>query len=220
MRVLILFAALALMAGPASAHDFERTQIAITFARDGAFTLDVTNDPSWLLLRLESFARRADLHPSTDARSALSEVEGQVGPYTSQQRDRRLRELAPVFIDRVVLFVDRHEVRPDSAEYLPERSTYRLRGRLPAEARTLQWFYGLVIDPYPLLISYPDGPAKVLVVDGANWSGPIDLAGRFEAPLLSENTRQYLGFFLIGGAFLYVAWARAISIMTREGRCL
>ena len=36
------------------AHDLERTQVALTFARDGSFTLDVSNDPRWLKLRLES----------------------------------------------------------------------------------------------------------------------------------------------------------------------
>ena len=58
------------------AHDLERTQVLLTFARDGSFVLDVANDPSWLKLRLESFP-------------------GQ-------------------FADRVVLWVDGHEVRPTS----------------------------------------------------------------------------------------------------------
>src|SRR5207302_6723867 len=30
------------------AHDFERTQVTLTFARDGAFVLDVANDAAWL----------------------------------------------------------------------------------------------------------------------------------------------------------------------------
>src|SRR5206468_1800903 len=39
----------------ASAHDSERTNVKLTFARDGSFILDVANDPDWLLLRLEPF---------------------------------------------------------------------------------------------------------------------------------------------------------------------
>jgi len=47
--------ALLLVAGHAQAHDLERTQVLLTFARDGSFVLDVANDPNWLKLRLESF---------------------------------------------------------------------------------------------------------------------------------------------------------------------
>src|SRR5262245_13225454 len=83
------------------AHDLERTRVSLTFAADGAYVLDVSNDPRWLALRLESIP----------------------GP----------------FIDRVVLFVDGHEVRPTSVEYLappasePTESavaTYRMRGKM------------------------------------------------------------------------------------------
>ena len=104
----------------ASAHDLERTRVSLTFSRDGSFVLDVSNDPAWLKLRLESFP----------------------GP----------------FADRIVLFVDGHEVRPTSTEFIPQRAdvanrdlqrgtssdaplaTYRLRGRMPLDARTLRWY--------------------------------------------------------------------------------
>src|SRR6266571_3227816 len=82
------------------AHDLERTQVSIGFAADGSFVVDVANDPNWLLLRLERFA------PTASA---------------GLDRDGRLRELGPVFIDRIVLFVDGHEVRPETAEYVPPR---------------------------------------------------------------------------------------------------
>jgi hypothetical protein len=39
-------------AATADAHDVERTQVLLSFARDGSFTLDVSNDPNWLKLRL------------------------------------------------------------------------------------------------------------------------------------------------------------------------
>ncbi len=56
--------------------------------------LDVANDPMWLLLRLETFAG------------------GSVPPNVSAaQRDARLAQLTSVFADRLVLFVDAHEVR-------------------------------------------------------------------------------------------------------------
>src|SRR5919204_3989059 len=102
LRILCFWCAAAAAAAPrARAHDLERTQVVLTFARDGSFVLDVSNDPSWLKLRLEPFHNN--------------------------------------FIDRIVLFVDGHEVRPASIEYIAGETvgTYRLRGRLPLDAHTL-----------------------------------------------------------------------------------
>jgi hypothetical protein len=57
--------AFVLTATTAYAHDVERTQVLLSFARDGSFTLDVSNDPNWLKLRLPryegSFADRVVL---------------------------------------------------------------------------------------------------------------------------------------------------------------
>jgi hypothetical protein len=143
------------MPGRAIAHDLERTQVLLTFVRDGAFVLDVANDPSWLKLRLERF-------PGD-------------------------------FADRIVLWVDGHEVRPVSVEYLPPNGLdadkalgrHRLRGRLPADAHTLRWYYGLVVDPYPLTIRRADGRVLVEEIGGDAWSGTIDVSGQFQAARVS-----------------------------------
>jgi hypothetical protein len=147
---------------PVSAHDLERTQVSITFARDGSFVADVVNDPAWLKLRLESIP----------------------GP----------------FADRVVFWVDHREVRPESVEFLAGSplSTYRLRGRVPLRAQTLRWYYGLVIDPYPLTIRRADGRLIVEEVQGDAWSRTIDLSGQFHAPLVSQTTvAVVLGLLLL-----------------------
>src|SRR6516164_2469844 len=114
----LIVIAVGMSSSRAAAHDLEKTQVVITFAPDGSFVADVANDPAWLKLRLESIP----------------------GP----------------FADRVVLWVDGREVRPDSVEFIPfdsprlapfkaaeGLSTYRLRGCVPIDARTLRWFYGL-----------------------------------------------------------------------------
>ena len=155
-----------MLAAPSNAHDLERTHVSIAFARDGSFVLDVANDPGWLTLRLESIP----------------------GP----------------FADRVVLWVDGHEIRPSSVEFIPSSArpelveglaTYRLRGRMPADAHTLRWYYGLVIDPYPLTIHRADGRMIVEEVQGDGWSRTIDLSGQFHAPLLNETV---VGLLLAG----------------------
>jgi hypothetical protein len=170
----------------ANAHDLERTQVALTFAADGSFVLDIANDPDWLLLRLESFAG------------------GRVpAGVTPAMRDARLRELGAVLIDRVVLFVDGQEIRPASAEYesprpqqlsdaLPPLASFRLRGRMPGNARTLRWLYGLVIDPYPLTIHRADGGAMTEWVQGSNWSGVLDLTGQFRQARRLDVVAEYL----------------------------
>jgi hypothetical protein len=140
-----------LFACAASAHDLEKTQVTITFARDGSFVADVANDPAWLALRTASIP----------------------GP----------------FADRVVFWVDGHEIRPAASELIAgPLAINRLRGRVPLEAKTLRWYYGLVIDPYPLTVHRADGRIVVEEVQGDAWSRTIDLSGQFHAPVVSPRT--------------------------------
>jgi len=88
------------------------------------------------------------------------------------------------FADRIVLFVDGHEIRPSSGEFVaaaPPLATYRFHGRVPADARSLRWYYGLPMDPYPLTIHRADGRIVIEEIAGDAWSRPIDLSGQFRA---------------------------------------
>src|SRR3954449_2054527 len=58
------------------AHDFERTQVTLTFARDGAFVLDVANDAAWLEHRLIPFRTAATAAPSSFADRVVLFVDG------------------------------------------------------------------------------------------------------------------------------------------------
>jgi len=155
---------------------------------DGSFALDVSNDPMWLLLRLETFAG------------------GSVPPnITPEQRDARLAQLTSVFADRIVLFVDQREVRASGVEYVPPRALgsgtgdqgkalagFHLTGTMPRDATRLRWLYGLVGDRYPLEIRQPDGSSTIEWIDGTNWSDAIDLSRSFTRPTRVEIIRQYL----------------------------
>lgn len=183
-RILRLTLLCLLIAIPGSAHDLERTQVSLTFARDGSFVVEVANDPSWLKLRLEAF-------PGS-------------------------------FADRVVLWVDGHEVRPTSAEYVAptgardvERplGTHRLRGRLPLDAHTLRWYYGLVIDPYPLTIHRADGRMIVEEIGGDAWSRTIDVSGQFQTPPVNATVAG-----LVMVALLLIPIAIRIATKTRKHR--
>jgi hypothetical protein len=191
-------AALALAGGPPwaarpAAHELERTRVALAFAADGGFTLDVENDPAWLLLRLEPFLGDYPdlvLAPRPDRP-------------TPADRDARLAAMTAVFADRLVLFVDGREVRASEVSYHPPvaeadaRGTplparFRLRGRVPPDARQLRWFYGIVADPYPLTVARADGQVRVEWIGGTVWSAPIDLTGQFVQPTRAEVLAQYL----------------------------
>ncbi len=122
------------------------------------------------------------------------------------QRDARLAQLTTVFADRIVLFVDAHEVRADHVEYFPPArdqgsgiadqgdalARYRLAGTMPRDATRLRWLYGLVGDRYPLEIRQPDGSSTIEWIDGTNWSDVIDLSTSFTRPTRLEIVRQYL----------------------------
>jgi hypothetical protein len=156
------------LAARLSAHDLEKTQVSIVFARDGSFVADVANDPAWLKLRQESIP----------------------GP----------------FADRVVFWVDGREIRPESAEFLNGTpAVNRLRGRVPLAAQTLRWYYGLVIDPYPLTVRRADGRLIVEEVQGNAWSRTIDLSGQFRAPLV---TPRAVGFGIAALLLIPVAIRR------------
>lgn len=153
----------------------------LSLQQDGRFVLEVANDPNWLLLRLETFAG------------------GNVPPSRSpDQRDQRLAQLTDVFADRIVLFVDSHEVRATAIEYIKPSepsaalATYRLTGRMPRDATRLRWLYGIVADPYPLEIRQPDGSSTVEWIEGTNWSDVIDLSKSFTRPTRLEIAREYL----------------------------
>jgi hypothetical protein len=165
-------------------HEAERTRVTLTLSADGSFVLDVANDPMWLLLRLETFA--GGTVPAN---------------MSAADRDARLAQLTSVFADRVVVFVDAHEVRATSVEYRKPSgpsepsaalASFHLTGTMPRDATRLRWLYGLVGDRYPLEIRQPDGSSAIEWIDGTNWSGVIDLSRTFTRPTRMEIVRQYL----------------------------
>ena len=170
-------------------HEAEKTRVTLKLSADGSFSLDVANDPMWLLLRLETFAG------------------GSVPPnMTVAARDERLAQLTSLFADRIVLFVDEHEVRAASVDYLPpgqgraagsrepdgSLATFHLTGSMPRAATRLRWLYGLVGDRYPLEIIQPDGSSAIEWIEGTNWSDVIDLSRSFTRPTRWEIAQQYL----------------------------
>jgi len=184
-----LVLALLLQPSSSASHEAEKTRVVLSLSADGSFVLDVANDPMWLLLRLETFAGG---HAPANMSAA--------------DRNARLAQLTQVFADRIVLFVDAHEVRATRVEYVPPvrdqgsgigdqanaLARFRLTGTMPRDATRLRWLYGLVGDRYPLEIRQPDGSSAIEWIEGTNWSEVIDLSRSFTRPTRIEIVRQYL----------------------------
>jgi hypothetical protein len=96
----------------------------------------------------------------------------------------RMASVRGPFADRIVLFADGHEIRPASVELLHDGAldVHRVRGSMPRDARLLRFYYGLVIDPYPLTVRHADGRIQTEVIAGDAWSREIDLRGEFRQP--------------------------------------
>jgi hypothetical protein len=119
----------------------------------------------------------------------------------------RLERFPGPFIDRVVLWVDGREIRPIAEEYDEAAGVHRMRGKMPVDAQTLRWYYGLVIDPYPLTIRRADGRIVVEEIAGDAWSGAIDLRGQFTSAALTGSA-----------AALFVVAALTVPIVLRLSR--
>ena len=134
-----------LLASPAAAHEIENTHVLISFLPESEYRIDVLNDADWLWLQF---------HP------------GAAELPTVEERDARLAALAPQFVTGITLLFDGRAVAPSSVTYLPplerdrsapmglaEPGLMRVSGTVPADARTFQFGYDLVIDEYPLTVA-------------------------------------------------------------------
>jgi hypothetical protein len=63
---------------------------------------------------------------------------------------------------------------------------------MPADSRSLRWFYGIVIDPYPLTVVRADGRELKETILGKAWSETLDLAGQFDTPSSRDVIARYL----------------------------
>ncbi len=171
--------------GVAGTHELELTEVHVTFSSDGTFRIEVMNDPGWLLMRVEPF-------------SGLG-LSGRLDP---PARDRRLAEMEPTFAEWVHLYFD-GERAATSATYLPPAEdgptapdgtalgVMRLDGRAPPGAEAFSFAYGLIMDPYPLLIRDRSGEVITYWNVGEYETEPM-LLGELTPP----TRRQVVGTYL------------------------
>ena len=170
----------------ARAHELELTEVHVTFESDGTFRIEVMNDPGWLLMRVEPF-------------SGLG-ISGRLDP---PDRDERLVRMEPTFAEWVHLYFD-GERSPISATYLPPADdgptapdgtllgVMRLDGRVPPGAETFSFAYGLIMDPYPLLIRDRSDEVVTYWNVGEYETEPM-LLGELTPPTRWQVVGTYLG---------------------------
>ena len=183
--LLIVVAALpGLAVDPVSAHEIENTHVLVTFAPEGGYQIEILNDADWMWLRLTG---------GQDPLPPMAERDRQLAGLT-----QRFAETVAVAFDGVPVDILTVEYVPPVTSHLPdtvgwaEPGVMRVTGVTPPAARTFQFAYELVEDPYPLTISPPTGEPVT------RWLTAWELSEPFVIALLvpmtrAEVSRQYLG---------------------------
>jgi len=213
IRFALFFVAAALAAARASAHEIGKTQVAASIDPSGAYQIDLVVDPDALLTKLEVFGGTRIRPPASLDR---------------RDRDRRIRELGGVLLDRVAILFD-GVVSTPRFEYLPANafndlaqspSSVRLAGAVPAGAREFSFAYGLALGSYALNVKIGDSPVQTLWINGIDKSAPVSLVAPPDPPTWRRIAWQYFGLgythivpkgtdhilFVIGIFLLSVRW--------------
>ncbi len=186
-----LIVVLALLAPVAArAHEIGKTQVTAAVhpgapgSTGGTYHLDIVVDPDALLTKLEVYGERP-------VSKGLSRAE----------RDRRIRALEHILIERVSLRFDGNPVTPHF-QYVPSSalsdlaqapSIVRLSGHVPAAAGTATLAYGLALGSYALNVRVGDSPVQTFWLDGAQSSPAISLVAPPPPATSGEVAQQYFG---------------------------
>ena len=182
--LIVLVALSGLAAGPASAHEIENTHVLVTFSPDGRYQIDILNDADWIWLRLTG---------GQDPLPPMAERDQQLGGLT-----QRVAEAVTMTFDGVPVDTFAVEYVPPVTGHLPdtvgwaEPGVMRVTGETPSNARTFQFAYELIEDPYPLTIAPLIGEPVTRWVTAWELSEPLAI-GLIVPMTRAEVTRQYLG---------------------------
>src|SRR5262245_3331467 len=211
--VVAMLAGVLLTPARARAHELGKTQ-AIATLRDGAYEVDISVDPDALLTTLEAYA------------GTVRTVR-----YGRTVRDRRITELADIFLARTHVRFDGRSAAP-AFEYRPAApfddlaqrpSVVRLRGQIPTEARTFSFNYGLALGTYALNVRIEEGAMRTQWIVGAASSEPVPLGAPAPPPGRLEVALQYLVLVFIHilpNGFDHVLFVAGIFLLTARWRSI
>ncbi|HEX7137058.1 MAG TPA: HupE/UreJ family protein, partial [Vicinamibacterales bacterium] len=189
---------------PARAHEVGTTKAVITIA-DGRYSVDVSTDATALLARLEA--------------SAGEEISG---PLEADEYQRRLRVRADGLLRHLELRFGEIVVRPSvdvavsADEFAIAKARFRLRGSLPAAARTVSWRYDLAATTYELDV-LSNGQLEAQWLEGGQRSRPAALIGD-RGPQPGALGAFRLGFGrIIPGGIDQILFILALVLAGRRG---
>ena len=167
MRRVLVAALLGLLTPSLShAHEIGKTQATAVFPGDGTYHVDIVVDPDALLTKLE----------------VLSGSQMSSAP-DRPERDQRIRQLAPAFLERVRISFD-GIASPSAFDYEPVSaisdlvqtpSMVRLSGRVPPGATSLTFVNGLAMGTYALNVRVGESALRTVWLEGAEVSQPVSL---------------------------------------------
>jgi HupE/UreJ protein len=187
-RLTILLLAL-LAASAVHAHELGKIQVYATFLKDGTYRIDIPVDP-------------AHLWPGDKGAGATGET--RYGPIQglTPEVDQRFGKFLRTLIDNGTILFDgaavnpQVEIVPPAADDPPERATLRLRGPIPAGARTFNWKEdGSLgrLGTYPLILQVEGEESSVWQwLDAGATSPDFSLAKAAVPPTRMAVVRQYL----------------------------
>ncbi len=214
-RVLCGAAALVLPLTAGSAHELGTTRVSALLPADGGYVIEVATDARALLDKLES---------ASDIPAERMEA------LVSDQLERRLRLLEPVFLRRVVVAIDGRPVTPTHVSWTltqptgtgaSEIATIRLAGDVPALAKQLTWRYGWTFTAYAFTVRDGEAQGNTEWLEGNQISAPAPL----HAAVIQDSRIQlvaryvFLGFsHILPNGLDHVLFVLGIFFLSRRMR--
>ncbi len=174
---------------PAFAHEAGTTRVVITLPAPGEYSVEITADAAAILARLEA--------ASGGPRS---------GALTPEEYARRIEALQHVFLARAHIWFDGEATQSDfhyvvdpgdgsiEESLAPPGAIVRLRGKLPAGARTLVWQYDLTVASYALTLESAEGGDTTVWLAGGQASAPLILG----QAVRRSRTQTAATYFVLG----------------------
>ncbi len=196
-----------------SAHEIGTTRVAVRFAPEGVFRIEIVTDAVLLLARLELAA--GEPRSNTEAPDALQE--------RLVARAQRLREHFAAEFDGVAAHPEIHiEVAPAIDAYSAPAATIRLAGTRPPGSRQFTWTYALTSASYALSVHSGDERAPATQwVEGNSRSTAIALDAVQDAATGLDLAIDYvvLGFtHIVPGGIDHVLFVLGIFLLSRRVR--
>ena len=186
--VALVLAAECGLAVPGAAHELGTSRVSVTLTRDGVCMVEITADAASLLARLQAASGRA--RERSVARDEYTTRIAALGSTLLGHADLRVDGApAPLRVDAVQL----EAITDAESELRPPVVVVRLRGAVPADARTLTWGYDLTSASYALTITPADGAPHTEWLEGGQVGEPIALAATPQVPARLATAHTYFG---------------------------